>query len=198
MLLSPDTFGWATEFLSSSAATHISENQGNVTFVIPKECPVKIRPCLSNPDLELFDTGNPGKSDNGKNKGVVIKDIEENATPFKKRRASRRLTPIIDTQVRRSVRVMKNNNGFKPPTCLTKKCICCTPSPPTLSPKVIKNLAVQFCGLDEDQVSEEALMNKKKKTNPVAKTPDKEMEGPIGRQAKPQGEGQTHKVINDH
>lgn len=73
MLLSPDTFGWATEFLSSSAAAHISENQGNVTFVIPKECPIKMRPCLSNPDLDLSDSGTPGKSDNGKNKGVVIR-----------------------------------------------------------------------------------------------------------------------------
>lgn len=84
------------------------------------------------------------------------------------------------------------------PLVLPKKCICCTPSPPTLSPKVIKNLGVQFCGLDEDQVSEEALMNKKKKTDPVAKIPSKEMEGPTGRQAKPEGEGQTDKVINDH
>lgn len=107
--------------------------------------------------------------------------------------------PVVDSQVRRSERVLKNNNGFKPSTCLNKKCFCCTPNPPTLSPKVIKNLAVQFCGMSEDEVSDEALMNKRKKTRPVARrTTNSEVARPTGRQAELEAEGLGNKDVNDH
>lgn len=198
MLLSPDTFRWVAEFLSSPAVAQIAENQGNVTFIIPKECPVKMKPCLSNFEIDSPESETPGKNDAGKNKEVVIKEMEDNAASFKKRRASRELTPMIDTQVRRSERVMKNNDGFKPSTCLAKKCFCCSPAPPTLSPKVIKNLAVQFCGMDEEEVSDEVLMNKRKKTDPVASKANKDRSGPTGRQAEPEEEGHKDNVTNGH
>jgi hypothetical protein len=79
---------------------------------------------------------------------------------------------------------MKNNNGFKPSSCPNKKCICCSPSPLTLSPKVIKNLTVQFCEMAEEDISNEALMHKRKKIGPVAKKISDDQDGPTGRQAR--------------
>jgi hypothetical protein len=99
MLLSLDTFGWASEFLSSSAAAQISCNQGNsnvlgnIIFSIPLECPVSMKPCcLNNNDAQT-----PGNVDKGGNKELVIQEAEETAAPFKKRRASRKLTPMVET-----------------------------------------------------------------------------------------------------
>jgi hypothetical protein len=49
---------------------------------------------------------------NEKNKGVLIQDVVETETPCRKRRATRRMTPIVESQVRRSERNKKNTNGF--------------------------------------------------------------------------------------
>lgn len=91
MLLSPENFGWASEFLSSASATHLSENQGSISFSIPKECPVSLKHCSVN-DLSGCET--LGRPTNEKNKGVMIQGDDEVVVPYKKRRASRRLAPM--------------------------------------------------------------------------------------------------------
>lgn len=92
MLLSPHNFDWATEFLSSPAAAHISNSQGNISLPIPKQCPVNKKVCSQNIDNNgdtLTEAGSSlGKDNAGKNKGVIIQEIEENGekgTPYKKK-----------------------------------------------------------------------------------------------------------------
>jgi hypothetical protein len=48
--------------------------------------------CLNNNDAQTL-----GKLDKGENKELVIQEVEETAAPFKKRRASRKLTPMVET-----------------------------------------------------------------------------------------------------
>ncbi|CAD6214876.1 unnamed protein product [Miscanthus lutarioriparius] len=60
----------------------------------------------------------------GKNKGVIIQELEETETPYKKRNVTRRLTPVVESQ---------------------------------------------FCKMDAEDITDEALLNKKKKTEPVAR-----------------------------
>jgi hypothetical protein len=188
MLLSPDNFGWASDFLSSSATACIFNNQGNITFSIPKQCPVITKICDPTEANNLKGAG----SSNEKDKEALIPEIEELDTPTagngtKKKRAARRETPIVESQVRRSERVKKDSNGFKPSGCSSKKCICCSPSPPTLSVKVIKNLGVQFCKMDAEELTDEALLNKKRKADPVVRKKSKTQQdkkgtaGPTGR-----------------
>jgi hypothetical protein len=183
MLLSPEKFGWAKEFMSTAAIHQITENQGTVSCIVPKECPDNRLPCNhSSSDFVTSENYNAGPS-----KGVVIGEVEEipeeTPVPYKKRRGSRRSTPLVDTEVRRSARFLENNNGYKVTSCPSKKCFCCIPKPPTLSSKAIKNLAVQFCGMEEKNVNEEVLAQKKKKVNPIAKTHNPEQAGPRGRKA---------------
>lgn len=176
-----ETFGWASEFMSSPAAELIGENQGNISFHLPKQCLVSQK-CCEFMENNIPPANHTTAQDKGKGKGIIIQDLGSNEVPIKKRRASRRLTPIVDSQVRRSERVKQINNGFKAPGCVSKKCFCCNQSPPTLSPKVIRNLAVQFCGMNEEEVNEAALMNKKKKIDPITGKRN-QAEEPTGRQA---------------
>ena len=48
-----------------------------------------------------------------------------------------------------------------------KKCLACAPNPPTLPVKIIKELAVDFCKVDEALVSEDELNKKHTKTEKV-------------------------------
>jgi len=71
MLLSPETFGWATELLSSPAIAQITNSQGNVSFSIPKQCPVNKKICVLSSDNVPTEAKSSMGLDNGKNKGVL-------------------------------------------------------------------------------------------------------------------------------
>jgi hypothetical protein len=60
----------------------------------------------------------------------------------KKKKVTKRLTPIVNSQVHRSERVKQGNNGFKPSECSNRKCTSC--NPPTLSTKIIRSLALMI------------------------------------------------------
>jgi len=51
-------------------------------------------------------------------------------------------------------------NGFKDSSCNRKNCLGCTVKPPSLSPSVIRNLGATFCNMDEETVTEAALLKK--------------------------------------
>lgn len=89
MLLSLETFDWATKFLSSTAIAQISNSQGNISFSIPKQCPVIKKICVLSSENVSTEAGSSMGQDSGKNKGVLIQEIEEIGTPYKKRRATR-------------------------------------------------------------------------------------------------------------
>ena len=54
--------------------------------------------------------------------------------------------PLVDTEVRRSPRIVELNGGFKSHiNCLIADCLVCNAAPPCLNSKVVKNLAASFC-----------------------------------------------------
>lgn len=116
MLLSSDNFEWATKFLSSPAAAIISNNEGNVLLPIHSECTFKQNSCLIRLDNNNTPASGGGSlmgEESNKTRGVIIQEIEEmdgnrtkegkmiaekdKETPFKKRRATRKLAPIVES-----------------------------------------------------------------------------------------------------
>jgi hypothetical protein len=77
-------------------------------------------------------------------------------------------TPLVVTEVGRSLRLQSTYSESKPSRYSDKRCIACFPSPPTLSPKLIKNLGVQLCEMDPELLEEEVL-KKERKTQPIVK-----------------------------
>ena len=82
--------------------------------------------------------------------------------------------PLVESEMRRSLRLKEANKCFKPGTCTSKKCLACTPNPPDLSLDMIKNLGTSLCQIEENHLSESSLNQKKKKSSKSAKVPLKE------------------------
>lgn len=61
------------------------------------------------------------------------------------------------------------SNGFKKSSCCDKKCLACTPNPPILSTQVIRKLGLELCQLEEEELSDEVLLTKRKSAIPVGK-----------------------------
>jgi hypothetical protein len=78
-------------------------------------------------------------------------------TPNTRKRASKRGTAVVETQVRRSTRRKDANKGFKSNGCTDKKCLACAPDPPIIKNEVIKKLAFDFCNLDEAEINDDLL-----------------------------------------
>ena len=93
----------------------------------------------------------------------------------RKRTPAKRTVPLVDTKVRRSDRQKSNSNGLKSPSCPIMNCFYYKPSPPTLPPKAIRNLGVQFCGMEPDDLTDDKLMkNKGKVGKPIKKKSKKD------------------------
>jgi altronate dehydratase len=110
-----------------------------------------------------------------------LEDLEEEAmerveTNIPKKRHAKRVAPVVESEVRRSPRLKEVCNNFKSNACLNRKCLSCNPDPPILSFKVIKKIGVDFCKVDKELLSEEALLTKRKKQKPVTKEKMNEVE----------------------
>jgi hypothetical protein len=192
MLSYVDKFGWAKDFLLSGAPALLDDNNGTVTLPIPKDCPINITNpsflCITeieNATSEKIDEGEGFTMDTTKENTVLSKtdlspdrekqsenktgntDLSVSGGNGKKRRTTTKPVPVEDSQVRRSDRVKNGSNGFKASGCPKVNCISCNPNPPILPPKVIRNLGVQFCGLDPDDLSVEKLTQKAAKMDPT-------------------------------
>jgi hypothetical protein len=65
------------------------------------------------------------------------------AAPKIKRRGD---NPLVESEVRRSPRIVELNKGFKKhSSCSDKNCLPCNAAPPVSQKKVIKNLATSSC-----------------------------------------------------
>lgn len=61
----------------------------------------------------------------------------------RKRRGGK--TPLVETEVRRSDRISKDNAGFRRTSCSNNKCLPCNAMPPVQSKTVVKNITKSFC-----------------------------------------------------
>jgi hypothetical protein len=98
--------------------------------------------------------------------GESSQDVEEEmplhppSAPKRKRRGN---APLVDTEVRRSPRILELNEGFKNHSiCKDKNCLSCSSAPPNLKSKIVKKLATSFCKVVEENLSSK-LMNRVKK-----------------------------------
>jgi hypothetical protein len=153
MLLSPDQFEWAKDFLQTKATNCLTGRSGVIDFSLPSVCPVTLgSDCSVSAAPEVDGLGQTG----------VLPTPD--SSPAKKGKSKRE--PLLDSEVRRSPRLKLNYNEFKPSICSDRRCTSC--SPPTLSTKVIRNLGVQLCGMDPEELNDEALV-KSKKLAPISK-----------------------------
>jgi hypothetical protein len=82
------------------------------------------------------------------------------SAPKRKRRGN---APLVDTEVRRSPRIIELNEGFKShSSCKDKNCLSCSSAPLDLKSKIVKNLATSFCKVEEENLISK-LMKKVKK-----------------------------------
>jgi hypothetical protein len=68
--------------------------------------------------------------------------------------------PLVASEVRQSERIKSNNEGFKPKSCFSKNCFCCSTEAPTLSTKVIRSLGTDFCKISAQLPSDDSLKRK--------------------------------------
>lgn len=156
MLLSADNFDWAKKFLASGASAHLMDNSGMLSLPIPKIYPESATSTLG---IDLIDDTN---AESAKESGLNLQEaldavyaaptIEMDTT--RKRKATKKSTPMVESQVHRSERVKQGSNGFKISNCTSKKCTSC--NPPILSNKVIRTLGTQFCSMDPELLDDEA------------------------------------------
>jgi hypothetical protein len=69
-------------------------------------------------------------------------------SPKRKRREGK--VPLVESEVRRSPRMVLLIDGYKNhDNCVDKNCLTCNVAPPLINTKVVKNLAASFCKVQE-------------------------------------------------
>lgn len=168
---------------------------GNATlFSIPNVCPSVVLPACPNleytsvpvlepicEDLGLEAKGSTTKvpknvvTPNQKGKAIIFDQAE---TPKHKGKGKGKgKPPLSEVDVRRSMRLKLINKGFKfsSSSCKDKNCLGYVAKPPTISPKVIKNLGSTFYGIDPTELTTSKLNAKpvaNKKKRKAVKTKD--------------------------
>lgn len=69
----------------------------------------------------------------------------------------------MESEVRRSERISKENAGFKRNSCSSSKCLPCNAIPPLQSKTVVKNLTKSFCKVAKDELEDKLSKKQKKK-----------------------------------
>jgi hypothetical protein len=151
MLLTPEKFDWTKKFLNSSLWNIIKENevQDYILFLVPDKCVVSQAPKCSISVL-------------GESSQVAEEEmpLQPPSAPKRKRRG---ITPLVDTEVRKSPRILELNEGFKNHSiCKDKNCLSCSSAPPDLKSKIVKNLATSFCKVEEENLNSKLVKRVKK------------------------------------
>lgn len=159
MLLSLTNYKWAKNFIQSEAWVFFNSSLNVTTLKVPNICPGQLTP-NSSLLLELVSPSVDEGSTDVDPQQTLNEIQQEEISQGKKGRLNKK--PLVESEVRRSSRLKSNNKGFKPGTCLNKKCLACSPNPPDLSLDLIKDLGVNLCQIDENLLSESSLNQKKK------------------------------------
>lgn len=171
MICNADNFPWAKQLLSTGAASFLNDNEncGMLSLPLPKTY-IHGKNVMPHNNIETgIETEEqdkePGIETNGQDK--VDSEEADSISKRQERKASKRQTPVLESEVRRSERVRQNNRGFKSADQHTKKCTCCYP--PIMSTKVIRNLGVQFCSMKEEDLEDGKLLKGGGIREPVAR-----------------------------
>ena len=147
-------------------------------FHIPDKCPTSHAPICQAMEDEVKDKENIGVAANRQ-------DVESQALlqPFgqdnlRKRRSGK--TPLVETEVRRSDRIKKDNAGYKRNSCSNNNCLPCNAVPPIIQKSVVKNLTASFCKVAEGELEDK-----------LAKKPKRRQEDVLDKVPLAKGEGHT-------
>jgi hypothetical protein len=161
MLMTPEKIDWVKGFLSSHLWEIIKEplnKEVTVSFSVPDKCVVSEAPsCALISDT--YETQNECAE-----AGFT--------TPKRKRKEGKH--PLVESEVRRSPRLVLLNDGYRNHVnCQDKNCLSCHAAPPIINTKIVKNLAASLCKVDEETV-EKKLMKKSKISGEGKKAPGSE------------------------
>lgn len=160
LLASTDHFEWTKDLLRTGMTALFDDDKGMISLPLPKKPSTGQSVCLTELD------NNSAEKQTEVNQSQQSKD---RGTTDKRKVPTKMATPLVDTQVRRSERVKKGNKGFKTPGCPKINCTACSPTPPSLSSKTIRNLGTQFCGMEYEELADEQLMRKDMKADRALK-----------------------------
>ena len=152
-----------------------------ILFHIPNKCPTSHAPICQAIEEHL------AKDKDKENIGVAanMQDVESQVLlqPYgtnnlRKRRSGK--TPLVETEVRRSDRIKKDNACYKRNSCSNNNCLPCNAVPPIIQKSVVKNLTASFC-----KVAERELEDK------MAKKPSRRLEDELVKVPLANGEENT-------
>lgn len=136
LLLSPNHFGRAKDFMQSKALLSYLMDDNNVSFTLPSECPVQKAPSCSlvdvEPDISVIDASEAPPVDD---------DTDNNKSKSTIRRTAKKRVVLVESEVRRSPRMKTNKKGFKTQFAWTSFALAATPSHPPFLPELSENSA---------------------------------------------------------
>jgi hypothetical protein len=142
MLLTPEKFDWTKHFLSSQLWEILKEpisTEDSIKFVIPDSCTSTKAPVCITMSVQEEGFSPPTSKE------------ALPSTPKRKRREGK--GALVESEVRRSPRLVLLNDGYKNhANCSDKHCLTCNAAPPMINTKVVKNLAISFCKVSEETV----------------------------------------------
>ena len=141
-----------------------------LTFYIPPICPLNFPSFPDISDSELIASNGSYASDDScstpqgmkENVGTTAGLGSSTSGLHAKGRRKDRL-PMVETEVRRSRRLLCTTKGFKHITCQNKSYQACNVAPPPVKSKVVKNLNIAYCKVNAKATSEEILESKRMK-----------------------------------
>jgi hypothetical protein len=165
MLLSPNHFDWAKSFLASKAWNLMikhAKSDALMAFALPSKCPEGAEVCCDalaqNLDVlpEVESVAQNEDADN--QQSVAHSEMAVNQQVIK----TLTLSPVVETETRRSPRIRSRNRGFKHNSCPSKNCLACVALPPSMTKTMLKTLGEEYCKVKAGKLHEEDLSTKKK------------------------------------
>ena len=160
LLLSPDKFDWTVKMLKSGMWELVSvvENMDHAfLFYIPHKCPASHAPICQAINTDEQVNYDQGKENIGQAPNMQDVESQDLLHPFgsdnlRKRRNGK--TPLVETEVRRSDRIKKDNAGFRRNSCSNNNCLPCNAAPPIIQKSVVKNLTASFYKVAERELED--------------------------------------------
>jgi hypothetical protein len=180
MLMTPDKFDWAKGFLSSQLWSIIKESiayEHTISFVIPDKCVTNQAPVC-----KLLEESQESPEHN------LLISGSGSISPKRKRRDGG--VPLVETEVRRSPRLVLLNDGYRNhDNCVDKNCLTCNVTPPLINTRVVKYFASSFCKVQEDGLEKRLL--RKNKLESKKKAPGAAIEATAQRSKIAKGKAQV-------
>jgi hypothetical protein len=156
MLVTPEKFDWAKQFLNSALWQILIENdsrENSIPFVVPDACTIQQAPAYQIAEMDE-------NSDD-----IILPDWEKEdvVTPSAPKRKRRGKGVLVESEVRRSPRILELNDGFRNHSCCkNKNCLSCLAVPPITKNNIVKNLATSFCKVSSDNLDNKLKRQSKK------------------------------------